>query len=223
MMTRDRFRAGLALLPALMLGAAGPPAPPAPPALTARDHHDLRCAAAFAVVASAQTGGNAAALALPPLGIRGKRYLGEVGERVAQQAGLSGPALRDLLAGEARVLGPVGALAAARACLGDLDAAVPPRPAPDAVTCVALLGVYADVMATREGQGAQAAALARQSAQLADAAQALLAARGLDPAGQAATLAQTRTRLREAIATGSGAVDADDFAQCRQLAARSKG
>jgi hypothetical protein len=222
-MTRDRFRAWIALPVALMLGAAGPPALPEAPALTMRDHHDLRCAAAFAVVASAQSGGNAAALALPPVGIRGKRYLGEVGERVAGTAGLSGPALRDVLAAEAKALGPGGALAVARSCLGDLDAAVPPRPAPDALTCLALLGVYADVLATREGQGALAAALARQAAQLAGAARGMLAARGIDAAGQDAQIAQARARLRAAITSGSGEVDADDFAQCRRLAAAAAG
>jgi hypothetical protein len=146
-----------------------------------------------------------------------------VGERVAGTAGLSGPALRDVLAAEAKALGPGGALAVARSCLGDLDAAVPPRPAPDALTCLALLGVYADVLATREGQGALAAALARQAAQLAGAARGVLAARGIDAAGQEAQIAQARAHVRAAITSGSGEVDADDFAQCRRLAAAAAG
>ena len=222
-MINQALRPPLTALVALVLCAAGPPPLPPVPALTLRDHHDLRCAAAFAVVATAQASGNASARALPPLGIRGKRYLGEVGERIAGSAGLSGPAVRDLLAAQAQALAHGNAVAAAISCLGELDDAVPRRPAPDVVTCLALLGIYADVLSARGEQSALAAELARGSARLAAAARSALAARGLDPAGQAAAIDQARTQMRTAITGGAGAIDADDFAQCRRLETASAG
>jgi len=222
-MISQALRLSLSAVVALVLCAAGPPPLPRVPALTARDHHDLRCAAAFAVVATAQAGGNVGARALPPLGIRGRRYLGEVGERIAVSAGLSGPAVRDLLAAEAQDLAHGTAVAAATSCLAELDIAVPRRPAPDVVTCLALLGIYADVLSARDGQSALATELARGSASLATAARSALAARGLDAAGQAAAIERARAQMRDAITGGAGAIDADDFAQCRRLATASAG
>jgi hypothetical protein len=182
--------------------------------LTAQDRHDVRCAAALAVVAAMQAQGDAAAIALPPLGIRGKRYFGQVGERVSAQTGLSGEALRDVLADAARRVAHDGAPAVAASCLGELDAAVPPRPAPDAVTCLAMLDVYADVLASRDANNALAPTLRRESAALAPAAHALLAARGLDAPGEAHAIAAEHARVHEALTGGPATVDADDFAQC---------
>jgi hypothetical protein len=217
------FRSLLPLLFGLALGAQVPAPAPVAGALTARQHHDIRCAAAFAVVAVGQTRGNPAALALPPLGIRGKRYLGLVGERVAAQTGLTGEAVRDLLADAARTVAHDGAPVVAAACLGELDGAVPPHPAPDAVACVVMLGVYADVLAARAGDSKLRETLVRESARLAPAAHALLAARGLDPAGEAAAIDTERARVREALNGGPASVDADDFALCRRLAATKTG
>jgi hypothetical protein len=213
------LRSLLPLLLALSLCAQTQPAAPAAP-LNDHQRHDLRCAAAFAVVAVAQTRGDAAALALPPVGIRGKRYLGLVGERIAAQTGLSGEAVHDLLLGAARDVTHDGAPAVAVACLGELDAAVPPRPAPDAVACLALLGVYADVLATRDRDSATGRALAREAARLDRAAHAMLAARGVDPA---AAIETARARVREALTGGPAVVDADDFNACRRLAAANGG
>lgn len=205
---------------ALLLGAATQPA--SADALTEHQRHDLRCAAAFAVVAVAQTRGDAAALALPPLGLRGKRYLGLVGERVSTETGLSGETVHDLLAAAAKKVAHDGAIAAATACLADLDDVAPPRPAPDAVMCHALLGVYGDVLAARDTDSALGRTLARESATLAPYAHSLLRARGLDPAGETAAIDQHRAQVREALNGGPAVIDADDFAQCRRLA-KAKG
>jgi hypothetical protein len=206
----------LPLLAAVTLGAATQPQTPGP-VLSAQDHHDLRCAAALAVVAVMQTRGEAAAIALPPLGIRGKRYFGLVGERIAAQSGLSGEAMHDILADAARSVAHEGAPAVARSCLGELDAAVPQRPAPDAVACLAMLEVYADVLAARNANDALIATLRREAMALAPAAHALLQARGLDAAREADTLEREHARVREALTGGPAIVDADDFAQCRRL------
>jgi len=187
------------------------------PALTEHDRHDLRCAAAVAVVAVMQARGDAAGRALPPLGIRGKRYFGLVGERIAAQTGLSAAAMHDVLADAARSVAHDGAPAVAVSCLGELDAAVPPRPAPDAVACLAMLDVYADVLAARDANNALVPTLRRESAALAPAAHALMLARGLDAAGEATAIQHERARVHEAITGGPATVDADDFALCRQL------
>ena len=217
-MARVMHRSLLLALFVLLLGAATPPANAVADGLTEPQRHDLRCAAAFAVVAVAQSRGDAAALALPPLGLRGKRYLGQVGEQVAAQTGLGGEAVHDLLAAAARAVAHDGAIGVARGCLADLDTRAPPRPAPDAVTCLALLGVYADVLAARDTDSPLGQTLARESARLGPLAHGLLAARGLDRAGEATALAQRRAELRDALNGGPTEIDADDFAQCRSLA-----
>jgi len=199
----------LPLIAGLALGAATQPGAPDLTRLTDRHRHDLRCAAAFAVVAAGQARGDAASLALPPLGIRGKRYLGQVGERVAAEADVSGETVRDLLAAEAQRLGQQAAPAAAGSCLGELDAAVPPRPAPDAVDCLAILSTYAEVLATRDPGSALAATLAREAEALAPPARDPATERQIDLA---------RARVREALTGGPATVDADDYTACRRKA-----
>jgi hypothetical protein len=210
------FRIVLPLAAGLLLGAATPPAPDLSH-LTARHRHDLTCAAAFAVVAAAQSRGEARALALPPLNGRGPRYLGLVGERVAAEADLSGEAVHDLLNQAARRAAGDGSggLATATPCLPDLDAALPRRPAPDALACRAMLDVYAQVLAGRDPASPLAATLARESAALGPRADALIAGRGEN---RDAALDRERSRVREALNGGPATIDADDFAACRKLA-----
>jgi hypothetical protein len=220
------FRTLTALLAALSLiftavpGMAAPGAS-GPAVLTARQVHDLRCAAAIAVVAAAQANGNAAARALVPLGQRGRRYFTQVGARLADETGLAQPALRDLFTNAARSVARDGAIGVAQGCLADLDAAVPPHPAPDALACQALLEAYADVLGMRDAADPLAAVLLREAAALAPAARTLLMARRIDPAAQADALERERSRVRSALADGAGTIDADDFAACRHLAQRA--
>ena len=215
------------VLAAIALTAAAPPAAPSTPGapgrerLTPRHLHDLRCAAAMAMVATRQAQGDAAAWALPPLGIRGQRYFALTGERIAAETALPATVLRDVLTEAAQGLVRDGATTVAQACLADLDAVVPPRPAPDALACHALLGVYADVLSARDAGSALAATLAREARALAPSARALLAARRIDPTGQGAAIDRARAAVRLALDGGDGAtatIDADDFGQCRHLA-----
>ena len=197
------FRLLIATLFVGLLIAAAPPL-----RLSPQHDHDLRCAAAFALVAGAQERGEAAALALPPLGLRGRRYFSVVGTRVADAAGLDQAAMQALMGERARQVLAAGAPAVARGCLPDLDAMIPPHPAPDALSCHALLSVYAEVLAAR-GPGnpletelsAEAAALAQRAARSGPAA--------IDAA---------KSRVRQALADRTGAIDGDDLKSCRRLA-----
>lgn len=198
---------------AMLLGSA------TAPALTERAQHDVRCAAAIAVTAAAQARGDSAALALPPLGIRGKHYFGLIAEQVAAQAGLSQVAMRDILAAAAGRVTHEGATAVARSCLAELDSVVPPRPAPDALDCLALLGIYADVLAARAPPDPLGVLLRQQAETLRPAVQALLDARGIDRPSQAQAIDRAQTALRAAL----DSVDAEQFGQCRKMAAAKTG
>jgi len=138
-MPRPAPACALAILAILAL--LGAPAPRMAQAQTLPDaslRADLHCAAAFALAASEQARGNAAALALPPLATRGKRFFTDTGARAVEQGGMTEAAVRDLLVAEVadmqrRVAADPGrALGAEVApCLARLDAAVPPLKAPD--------------------------------------------------------------------------------------------
>jgi hypothetical protein len=180
-----------------------------PGKVTPQHTNDMRCAAAFAIVATQQARGDAAAQARPPLGIRGRLYMGQVGERVATEAGLSGEAVRDLLAQAAQRLGPVGAIAAAGPCLGELDAAVPRRAPPGPIDCFAILDTYAQVLAGRDPGSTLAATLRGEAATIAPTAHDPATAQHVDAA---------RARAREALSGGDGTIDSDDFAACRRSA-----
>jgi len=177
--------------------------------LTPRHTHDMRCAAAFAVVAARQASSDPAALALPPLGIRGRSYMGQVGARVAAEAGVSGEAVHDLLASTAQQLGPKGALAAAGPCLGELDAAVPRRAPPGPIDCFAILDWYAEVLTGRDPASALGATLRAEADTLAPTTH--------DPATDR-QVEVARARVRDALTGGDGTIDADDFAACRRSA-----
>lgn len=130
-MLRTMLRFPLAA--ALILALATAPLAAAPPASAPSDaalKADLHCAAAFAFAASEQARGSAAALALPPLAVRGKRFFADVGARAVAQGGMTQEAVRDLLitevAGVQRraAADPDRALAAeVAACLPRLEAA----------------------------------------------------------------------------------------------------
>ncbi len=93
----------------------------------------LHCAAALALTAAEQQRGNPAALALPALAERGKRYFAVIGAQAMDEAGLTREAVRDILVAEVAEMQrraaaePDQALAVqAQRCLVRLDAAVPP-------------------------------------------------------------------------------------------------
>ncbi len=93
---------------------------------------DLHCAAAFALAASEQARGNAAALALSPLAESGKRFFADVGTRAVEEGGMTQTAVQDLLVAEVTAMqrriaaDPGHALAAeVTPCLARLDPAAP--------------------------------------------------------------------------------------------------
>lgn len=145
---------------ASVLLSAATPATAQPTPLTEAHRTDLRCAAAFAIVALEQSGGDALE-GWPPLAVRGKRFFADTGERVMKEAGISRDAVRDAIAGEVRGLqtaaDPDAALTAlARPCLARLDASVPPLKVPDLKQCAAIMALAVDEVHAREGMSAAA-------------------------------------------------------------------
>jgi len=200
----SRAMAGMAgtMLRTLIIVVAALVAGSVPACAQSADSAPVRCAAAFAIIADAQARGIVTTPALPPLAQRGKRYMGLIGERLARESGLTGDAVRDALADAARKVAHDGAAGVAATCLPDLDRLVPPRPALGAVTCAALLDVYADVLAARDPADPRIAGLRRDSASFGAAP---------DP--------HEKARISAALADAGGAIDADDYTQCRAMAA----
>jgi hypothetical protein len=101
------------LAPALWLALLAAPAPSiAQSAPLSLDHRMLlRCSAAFALLANRQAGGEANALAFPPIGARGREYFVRASARVMDEAGLDRTAVAQALETEARDLVVNGTLA----------------------------------------------------------------------------------------------------------------
>lgn len=212
----------LSCLATLLLIALAAPVAAAPAPLPPADARDLRCAAAFAVVAVAQARGDAAAATLPPLAIRGRQFMGAVGARLTAGGTMTPAAVQAELTNAARALTLPGAITAARGCLATLDQITPPRPVLDAVACEALLGVYAEVLGARDAADPRAAALQRDADALSRSASAALAARGTPAEAQPAAKAAARARLREALLQRSDTITADEFTHCRRMAAATR-
>ena len=110
----------LALMPAAPTAAQQ--AAPALP-LSLEQRMLVRCSAAFALVAHGQAAGDAAALAWPALGARGREFFVRASARLIDEAGLDRAALTTAMIEEAQDLGQNGALAAAMPpCLSALEA-----------------------------------------------------------------------------------------------------
>ncbi len=107
------------LLLALQSATAQAPAPtPGPaPALSLEQQSGVRCAAAFALVAQAQSTGDAEALEYPALGERGREFFVRTAARLIDETGLDRDGVARLLSAEA------GRLAREE---GALDRAMPP-------------------------------------------------------------------------------------------------
>jgi hypothetical protein len=111
------------LLAALLL-AAPATAQGLTPQLTLEHRMLLRCSAAFAMIASRQAAGDAAALAYPPLKDRGSEFFVRSSAKVMDEARLDRAALTAALEAEARTLAAGDALARIMpACLAALDGA----------------------------------------------------------------------------------------------------
>jgi hypothetical protein len=198
----------------------------AAPALTAELRADLHCAAAFAVAASEQQRGTAAALALPPMAVRGKRFFADVGERVLREAGLSRDAVRDLLVADVAAMqrratvDPDGELAVqVKPCLARLDETVPPLESPDLAQCAAILALAFDEERARDAQSVAARDLQTLAQVLASRARAAFIAGGATGDGADAALELAIDAMRAEARSRPGGVDNYAIAHCYDLAA----
>lgn len=206
-----------ALLPALLLGISPVGAQTPPPALSEVQRTDLRCSAAFAIVAMEQAGGDALP-GWPPLALRGKSFFADTGERVMREAGLTRDAVRALIAAEVQALqaapDPDAALAAlAEPCVARLNATVPPLKQPDLAQCAVILDLAYEEVHAREGMSAAARDLKTLAMVLADRQRKSVTSTGGSSEAADHTLAQARGAM-----AAEGAADQFDIAHCYDLA-----
>lgn len=187
------------------------------PTLTEVQRTDLRCSAAFAIVAMEQAGGDALP-GWPPLALRGKSFFADTGERVMREVGLARDAVRALIAAEVQALqaapDPDAALAAlAEPCVARLDATVPPLKQPDLAQCAAILDMAYEEIHAREGMSAAARDMKTLAMVLADRQRKSVTTNG----GSNDAANRALTKARSAMAA-QGAVDQFDIAHCYDLA-----
>lgn len=187
---------------------------------------DLHCAAVFAITASEQARGSAAALALPPMAVRGKRYFADVGERAVSMGGMTQDAVRNLLTTEVvqmqrrAAADPDKELAAeVKPCLPRLDAAVPPLQVPDLAQCAAIMGLAYDEERARGQQSAAARDLQTLAQVLATRARTAFITGGASGDGADAALAQARDAMQREVQDRPGGVDNYAITHCYELAA----
>ena len=100
------------LLAALTLVAAPAAAQEAvpPPQISLEQRMLLRCSAAFAIAASAQQSGDAAARRWPDLGVRGREFFVRASARVMDETGMDRAGVAAALEAEARDIAARGTL-----------------------------------------------------------------------------------------------------------------
>jgi hypothetical protein len=219
-----RFLSAAALILALVTAplAAAPPTTAAVPDTALRA--DLHCAAAFAIAASEQARGSAAALALPPMAVRGKRFFADVGARAVEQGGMTQAAVRDLLVAEVTGMqrraaaDPDRELAAeVRPCLARLDAAVPPLQTPDLAQCAAILTLAWEEERAKGPDSAAARDLQTLAQVLSARARDGFIAAGKSGDGADTAIEAARDAMRREAANRPGGVDNYDIAHCYDL------
>lgn len=157
------------LFPLLMMLQATAPAAPTPtitaPVLTAPQREDLRCAAAFAIIASEQERGVTSALAYPTLVNRGRTFFVTTAERVVTETASSDEAVGLALKGIVEELqkeaagsnDPAGVVDAIMGpCIEKLDATVPLAPPPSMLQCAIYVMLAYEEVKGREGETATA-------------------------------------------------------------------
>lgn len=217
-------------VPALLIALVSPVALhaslPSGADIIADSRADLQCAAAFAIVATEQAGGDALS-GWPPLAQRGKRFFANTGELMVAKTGLSREAVRDLMAADVRALqtakDPESALAAlAIPCLARLDATVPPLTVPDLNQCAAILTLASDELHAREGMTPAVQDLRTLASVLTAREREALIAQGRTGDEADRTVVQAREAMvaeagEDANANGGG-IDKYDVAHCYDLA-----
>lgn len=219
-----RILAALSLLVFALPAMAQTPDPAAPDRSRLTDDHrsTLRCAAAFAIVATTQANGETLA-GWPPLSVRGKRFFIDAGVTVMQGAGLDRITVRDLIAADVQALqtaaDPDAALAAlASPCLARLDAAVQPLAIPDLRQCAAIMALAYDELYAREGLTAAARDLKTLASVLAAREREALLSRGQTGDAADRALSQAREAIVAEAGDGQGGIDKYEIAQCYDLA-----
>ncbi len=220
-----RFLSAAALILALLtapLAAAPPPSAAPDAALKA----DLHCAAAFAIAASEQARGSAAALALPPMAVRGKRFFTDVGARAVEQGGMTQEVVRDLLVAEVTAMQSRAAadpdrelVAETKPCLARLDVAVPPLQTPDLAQCAAILTLAWKEERAKGPDGTAVRDLQTLAQVLSTRARTAFIAGGKSGDDADAAVEAARDAMRAEAANRSGGVDNYDIAHCYDLAA----
>lgn len=208
-----------------------PPPQPAPNYSRLTEEHKaaLRCAAAFAVVATEQQRGERDALGYPPLAYRGKEYFVRVAAQVMDQTGLSRDAVRALLVQDvAEMQQQAGAIAdpageiklVIRPCLDRLDRLVAPLKTPDLLECSAILTIAASEVHARDGMSPTAADLTTLATVLTTRARDAQIAVGKSGNEADIALELARESLVKETAPGApgGGADKYDIAHCYDLA-----
>lgn len=193
-----------------------------PPQMSVQAREDLRCAAAFAIVALEQSGGDALE-GWPPLAVRGKTFFADAGERAMKEGALTREQVRDLIGTQVQALqtapDPDKALSAlAGPCLARLDATVPPLVIPTLKQCAAILGLaYAEVHA-REGMSTSARDLKTLESVLSSREREAIIASGKSGDEADRVLAEARDAMAAEASDGKAGVNKYDIAHCYELA-----
>jgi len=225
-MLRPAFVAALTALQVMALTPlhAGPSAPG--PELRAELRAELHCAAAFAIAASEQARGSVAALALPPMAVRGKRYFADVGERAVSRGGMSREAVQALLTADViemqrrAAADPDRQLAVeVKPCLARLDAAVPPLKVPDLAQCAAIMGLAHAEERARDPQSAAARDLQTLAQVLASRARTAFMSGGATGDSADAALAGAREAMQREAQDQPGGINNYAIVHCYDLAA----
>jgi hypothetical protein len=224
----------LALASATIAQAATPAAQavqaPAPDFSRLTEDHKaaLRCAAAFAVVATEQQRGEKTALGYPPLAFRGKEYFVRIAAQVMDQTGLARDVVRGLLVQDvAEMQQQAGAISdpdgeiklVMRPCLDRLEKLVAPLKTPDLLECSAILTIAAAEVHAREGMTPTAADLTTLATVLTTRAREVQIANGKsgNEADTAVELTHDRMVAENAPGAVGGGVNQYDIAHCYDL------
>lgn len=215
----------------LLIALALQAAPETAPALLTDEHRsDMRCAAAFAIIASEQERGVASSLSYPPLGDRGKRFFADTGEKVMADTGMSREEVRDALTtivsdlqGEAMESNdPVAVVDAVMTpCLARLNAVLPPPEPPSTVECAAALTLAYEEVYGREGLSPTAQDLKTLASVLESRARDEMRAEGLSGNEADQRMIETKEAMfAKAMETESAGLGSKfDFEYCFELAA----
>lgn len=198
--------------------------------LTATQKQDLRCSAAFAIIASEQERRVPWAQEWPRLSVRGKDFFTETGLSLIRESGRTREqvsalmvaevtALQDAAAGTADPNAIVDAIR--QPCLERLGEVVAPLEKPDLVTCAGIMELAYREVHGREGLSASAKDLKTLASVLDDRARKQLLSQGKSANESDRILGEARDGFAAASAERAeqGLTDPTDYDHCFDLAA----